>query len=164
MSNKIAASLLGAAILFFSIALYNSTRVSTSSPRDYAFDYVCQALEADCSELEAPTLRFGPYNRLTGSLGFYWESRSPNSIYMDLHYEPTLKSGKTSIDPMAWSILVHETTHYVDKKLGITSGESCAVESLGWHVGNTWLLEHNHYDLVNWDWYANYSQCSGPTS
>lgn len=129
-----------------------------TSAGDYAFEYVCDVLEQDCSNLSAPKIEYAHLIQLQRWYGYFWPTKhAEDTVFMDISFRSALESGDITNNKLGWSVLVHEVSHYVDYHNELTAG-SCATESLAFFVSNVWALEHQL--RPRWRWYDSYSQCT----
>ena len=158
---KTIAAVIAAATLAVSAADTNLLRRYQGHPNDalaqYALDYVCSTKPfkgTECSALPAPQIQFAHIYFLQGWWGYFWEVEgAADSIVMDFGTREALYSGDPDRLPKAWSVLVHEAAHYADHALLMSDPwDACGAETIGWHVGNLWLIEHGHHELAAWNW------------
>lgn len=148
--SSILKSLVVSAALFLGTVSATTDQVNHTQ---YAVDYVCEVLKADCSDVPAPEIGFAHLVDLVGVYGYYWPIYGGEGhIFLDIGFKPFLG------EPFPRSVLIHETTHYVEDTLGYGL-TSCESEELAFHVANLWLIENKHYEYVKWNWRDYYARC-----
>jgi len=118
-------------------------------PAEYAFDYVCAVTGLDCSNLTPPEVRYADLIGLRNWYGYYWYSRQPNTVWLDVQFEAE------PWDTFAMAVLIHETVHYVHRHAD-PGATACEAEALAYHVQNLWLLENGQSKYARWDWFTAY--------
>lgn len=128
--------------------------MATAPPHDSqaAFDYACELLDYDCSNLSPPEIQWAPIYSSYGALGMYDGS---DAIIMDIEVM------RFADRVMLQSVLAHEITHYIDVKLGhvafpFTKESVCKSEFNAWRVGNAYVVANGRPDLASFDWHVRY--------
>lgn len=94
------------------ITYQNKTKIT---PPPDPFEMVCEALEADCSDVEEPVIVYTRLTQFLGVLGGHIGGET--YIFVDPD------------GPHMWKTVLHETVHYVAWQTGITR-ERCESEEM----------------------------------
>ena len=133
------------------------------SPR--ALEIACAFMGADCVGLAAPRVTYPVSLKYWGWYGAYDYESAPNEVWLHPRFMGQLRDAE-SLNPFAFSILLHETVHYVYyHKYGVddankeTVGAMCASERLAWSIANTWLILAGLEEHADYHWAERYAGC-----
>jgi hypothetical protein len=125
-----------------------------------AFKVACEYTpNVDCAAVAPPQVLYDALYEKYGALGRY---PGEGVVTIDYHFAPELANDQ-HVGLKAFTVLVHETVHYLDDVQGNLSDDVfsvCASEARAWFVGNDFLTKLGRPDLAQPDWVSAYPYCT----
>lgn len=125
-----------------------------------ALEVVCAARpSAPCATLKhEPVVLWGSILAAEGNLGEF-SPRYPQYVILDVGFAKGLVN-PYSVDLFAFSVLIHETSHWLDnQEFGLTLENVCGSEARAFQIQNTFLVGAGAGHLGQWDWRLSYPNC-----